>query len=151
MTTRVFTKAPATLPLMVKAALPAIPVVGALPGIKHARGTVPDVVLEGAEMDAVLRFVERGLGVAIVPAMVLIDRPALRSVRLGAPALDTKTRKAPHRGGAPFVWPIEGQEMLNRCIARLASVMLLDSDGYAANTRETWSTVRRRSTAIASG
>jgi acyl dehydratase len=46
MTTRVFTKAPATLPLMVKAALPAIPVVGALPGIKHARGTVPDVVLE---------------------------------------------------------------------------------------------------------
>ncbi len=39
-------------------------------------------------MDAVLRFVERGLGVAIVPAMVLIDRPGLRSVRLGGPTLD---------------------------------------------------------------
>ena len=47
----------------------------------------PEVVLEGAEMDAVLRFVERGLGVAIVPAMVLIDRPGLRSVRLAEPPL----------------------------------------------------------------
>ena len=46
------------------------------------------MVLEGAEMDAVLRFVERGLGVAIVPAMVLIDRPGLRSVRLEEPTLD---------------------------------------------------------------
>lgn len=48
----------------------------------------PEVVLEGAEMDAVLRFVERGLGVAIVPAMVLVDRPGLRSVRLEAPTLE---------------------------------------------------------------
>ncbi|MCW2790157.1 MAG: hypothetical protein JWP56_2460 [Aeromicrobium sp.] len=46
MATRVFTKAPATLPLMLKAALPAIPVVGALPGIKHAKGSTPDLVLE---------------------------------------------------------------------------------------------------------
>lgn len=47
----------------------------------------PTVVLEGAQMDAVLRFVERGLGVAVVPAMVLIDRPQLRSVRLEHPSL----------------------------------------------------------------
>ncbi|MCU1480538.1 MAG: LysR family transcriptional regulator [Subtercola sp.] len=47
----------------------------------------PEVVLEGAEMDAVLRFVERSLGVAIVPAMVLIDRPGLRSVRLDGPTI----------------------------------------------------------------
>lgn len=53
----------------------------------RAQGLTPTVVLEGAEMDAVLRFVERGLGVAIVPAMVLIDRPGLRSVRLEGPAL----------------------------------------------------------------
>lgn len=53
----------------------------------RAAGLVPEVVLEGAEMDAVLRFVERGLGVAIVPAMVLIDRPGLRAVRLDAPGL----------------------------------------------------------------
>lgn len=52
-----------------------------------AAGLLPEVILEGAEMDAVLRFVERGLGVAIVPAMVLIDRPGLRSVRLADPTL----------------------------------------------------------------
>jgi DNA-binding transcriptional LysR family regulator len=53
----------------------------------QAASLTPDVILEGAEMDAVLRFVERGLGVAIVPAMVLIDRPGLRSVRLADPTL----------------------------------------------------------------
>lgn len=50
-------------------------------------GLAPTVVLEGAEMDAVLRFVELGLGVALVPAMVLIDRPGLTSVRLVQPQL----------------------------------------------------------------
>lgn len=53
-----------------------------------AAGLEPQVALEGAEMDAVLRFVERGLGVAIVPAMVLVDRPGLRSVRLASPTLE---------------------------------------------------------------
>jgi acyl dehydratase len=54
MATRVFTKAPATLPLMLKAALPAIPVVGGLPGVKHAKGSTPDIVLErqGVATDA---------------------------------------------------------------------------------------------------
>lgn len=45
MSERVFTKAPSTLPLMLKAALPALPVVGGLPGIRHQRGNEPDVVL----------------------------------------------------------------------------------------------------------
>lgn len=31
---------------MLKAALPAVPVVGGLPGIKHAKGSTPDIVLE---------------------------------------------------------------------------------------------------------
>lgn len=56
----------------------------------RAIGATPDAVVEGAEMDAVLRFVERGIGVAIVPAMVLLDRPGLRSVRL-ADATLTRT------------------------------------------------------------
>lgn len=46
MTTKRFDKAPSTAPLMLKAALPAIPVVGSLPGVKHASGQVPDLVLE---------------------------------------------------------------------------------------------------------
>jgi DNA-binding transcriptional LysR family regulator len=53
----------------------------------RSAGLAPVPVVEGAEMDAVLRFVERGLGVAVVPAMVLLDRPSLRSVRLIDPRL----------------------------------------------------------------
>lgn len=45
MTTTTFDKAPAGLPLMLKAALPAIPIVGNLPGIKHEKGAVPDLTL----------------------------------------------------------------------------------------------------------
>ena len=45
MTTRNFEKAPASLPLMLRAALPAIPVIGGLPGFRHATGKVPDLVL----------------------------------------------------------------------------------------------------------
>lgn len=62
----------------------------------RSAGLAPTPVLEGAEMDAVLRFVERGLGVAVVPAMVLLDRPALRSVRLSHPMM-TRTISLAHR------------------------------------------------------
>ncbi|MEV8250291.1 LysR family transcriptional regulator [Microbacterium sp. NPDC076768] len=48
----------------------------------RAADLTPNLVLEGAEMESALRFVERGMGVAIVPAMVLLDRPTLRSIRL---------------------------------------------------------------------
>src|SRR5690625_6760887 len=56
----------------------------------------PNVVLEGAEMDAVLRFVERGLGVVVVPATVLLDRPGLHARRLAEPSL-TRTISLAHR------------------------------------------------------
>lgn len=52
-----------------------------------ASGLTPTIAVEGAEMDAVLRFAERGLGVAVVPAMVVIDRPGLHSTRLVNPQL----------------------------------------------------------------
>lgn len=45
MPVRTIDDAPATLPLYVKAALPALPVVGKLPGVRHARGDVPDMTL----------------------------------------------------------------------------------------------------------
>lgn len=48
MTTRTFTKAPSGIPLYLKAVLPALPVIGRLPGIKHAKGAIPDLVLERA-------------------------------------------------------------------------------------------------------
>ncbi len=62
----------------------------------HQQDLMPNVVLEGAEMDAVLRFVERGLGVAVVPATVLLDRPNLASCRLTEPSL-TRTISLAHR------------------------------------------------------
>lgn len=46
MTTRSYSKAPSGAPLYLKAMLPALPIVGRLPGIKHAGGAVPDLVLE---------------------------------------------------------------------------------------------------------
>jgi DNA-binding transcriptional LysR family regulator len=62
----------------------------------RAAGLTPTTVLEGAEMDAVLRFAERGVGVAVVPAMVLLDRPELRSARLAHPSM-TRTISLAHR------------------------------------------------------
>jgi acyl dehydratase len=46
MTTRTFEKAPSTLPKLLQAALPALPGIGGLPGIKHTGETAPDLVLE---------------------------------------------------------------------------------------------------------
>ncbi|MEZ0073503.1 DNA-binding transcriptional LysR family regulator [Planotetraspora sp. GP83] len=40
-------------------------------------GFEPRFSVEGGEMDAVLRFVEAGLGIAVVPSMVLDGRPGL--------------------------------------------------------------------------
>jgi DNA-binding transcriptional LysR family regulator len=51
---------------------------------QHA-GFRPTFAVEGGEMDAVLRFVEAGLGVAIVPSMVLAARPQLQGAVLDPP------------------------------------------------------------------
>ena len=59
MSTRTYDKAPAGLPLMLKAALPAIPVVGALPGIKHERGGLPDVTLRRTRVATDLAHLDR--------------------------------------------------------------------------------------------
>lgn len=48
-------------------------------------GFVPRFAVEGGEMDAVLSFVEAGLGVAVVPSMVLPGRPRLRGVPFAPP------------------------------------------------------------------
>ncbi|GAA3199579.1 LysR family transcriptional regulator [Actinocorallia longicatena] len=47
-------------------------------------GFEPRFAVEGGEMDAVLRFVEAGLGLAVVPSMVLAGRPGLRGIALTA-------------------------------------------------------------------
>ncbi|MFI7636534.1 LysR family transcriptional regulator [Nonomuraea sp. NPDC049400] len=45
-------------------------------------GFEPRFAVQGGEMDAVLRFVEAGLGVAVVPSMVLDGRPGLSGTPL---------------------------------------------------------------------
>lgn len=57
-----------------------------------AAGISPTIAVEGAEMDAALSFAERGIGVAVVPAMVAVKRPALRTTQFAAPAAHELTR-----------------------------------------------------------
>ena len=83
----------------------------------RAAGLTPAAIVEGAEMDAVLRFVERGLGVAIVPAMVLVERPGLRSVRLVEPTL-TRTISIARPAD---IAPTAAVEVMQRTITRTAT------------------------------
>ncbi|MBC7630199.1 LysR substrate-binding domain-containing protein [Aeromicrobium sp.] len=54
----------------------------------EAAGFEPRFAVEGGEMSAVLRFVEAGLGHAVVPSMVLATRPGIRTTQLENPPLD---------------------------------------------------------------
>ena len=57
--------------------------------------------VEGGELDAVLRFVEAGLGVSVVPAMVLEGRPGLRAVPFVKPGLTRTIALARRRDVMP--------------------------------------------------
>jgi DNA-binding transcriptional LysR family regulator len=54
------------------------------------------IAVEGGELDAVLAFVEAGLGVAVVPSMVVEGRPRLRRVPFAAPGM-SRTIAFAHR------------------------------------------------------
>ncbi|PPH39045.1 LysR family transcriptional regulator [Rathayibacter sp. AY1E3] len=95
-----------------------------------AAGLEPDVVLEGAEMDAVLRFAERGIGVAVVPAMVLQGRPGLRSIRLEEPTLEkpTLTRTISLARPADLA-PTAAARVMQRTIAATARAFAAQAGG----------------------
>ena len=59
-------------------------------------GFEPTFAVEGGEMDAVLRFVEAGLGPAVVPKMVVTDRPVYRITPFVEPGL-SRTIGLAHR------------------------------------------------------
>lgn len=59
-------------------------------------GFHPRFAIEGGEMDAVLSFVEAGLGIAVVPSMVLPGRPKLRGVPF-VPPIPTRMIALAHR------------------------------------------------------
>ncbi|MEB4613647.1 LysR family transcriptional regulator [Leucobacter sp. M11] len=91
-------------------------------------GLTPNIVLEGSEMDAVLRCVERGLGVAVVPAMVLADRPALRSVRLRDAGLG-RTVSLAHRAEVPLARAARAMHDLIIDTANVLSAVTPEVDG----------------------
>ena len=51
----------------------------------QAAGFEPRVAVEGGEMSALLRFVQAGLGHAVVPSMVLASRPLVQATYLNPP------------------------------------------------------------------
>jgi DNA-binding transcriptional LysR family regulator len=56
----------------------------------------PRVAVEGGELDAVLAFVEAGLGIAVVPSMVVEGRPRLRRIPFVPPGI-SRTIALAHR------------------------------------------------------
>lgn len=94
-------------------------------------GLTPRVAVEGAEMDAVLRFVERGIGVAVVPTTILLGRPGLRGTRLRRPSL-TRTVELTRRAG---VRPSAASAELERVVRAVVEGLLSDDDGVGARLR----------------
>jgi DNA-binding transcriptional LysR family regulator len=64
-------------------------------------GFVPSFAVEGGEMDAVLSFVEAGLGVALVPGIVVAGRPRLRATPLAPPGVQRTIALAHRRDVVP--------------------------------------------------
>ena len=64
-------------------------------------GFEPTFAVEGGEMDAVLSFVEAGLGVALVPGIVLARRPGVRVTPLAPPGVRRTIAVARRRDVVP--------------------------------------------------
>ncbi|MBL3700552.1 LysR family transcriptional regulator [Leucobacter luti] len=87
----------------------------------RAAGLTPVVAVEGVEMDAALRFAERGIGVAVVPAMVAVDRPKLRATPLAGAALTRTVSLARRSDMAPTHASAALQAMTREVADRLAA------------------------------
>jgi len=83
-----------------------------------AAGFDPRLAIEGVEMDGVLRMTAAGLGVAVVPSMVVTRGGPLRAVRLVRPRL-TRTIAFAYRKDRP---PARAaRELMDRVSALVAS------------------------------
>ncbi|MFD3453625.1 LysR family transcriptional regulator [Streptomyces sp. NPDC058691] len=70
-------------------------------GACRAAGFEPRFAIEGGEMDAVLGFVEAGLGHAVVPSMVAGRRPRLRTTPFTEPGLQRTVALAHRKDAEP--------------------------------------------------
>lgn len=82
-------------------------------------GFEPRLAVEGGEMSAVLRFVQAGLGHAVVPSMVLTTRPQLRATQLDSPALERVIALA-HRSTEAL--PLAARAFKNKLLEHLKTV-----------------------------
>jgi DNA-binding transcriptional LysR family regulator len=96
----------------------------------------PQIAVEGGELDAVLGFVEAGLGVAVVPAMVVEDRPRLRRIPFVRPGLSRTVGVAHRRDVVPSASARAFRSMLLAHVADMArsgglvrGVEILDRSG----------------------
>ncbi|WP_091436281.1 LysR family transcriptional regulator [Micromonospora yangpuensis] len=64
-------------------------------------GFEPSFAVDGGEMDAVLSFVEAGLGVALVPGIVVVRRPGIRVTPLAPPGVQRTIAVARRREAVP--------------------------------------------------
>jgi DNA-binding transcriptional LysR family regulator len=100
-------------------------------------GFEPRFAVEGGEMDAVLQLVAAGLGVAVVPAMVVRHRPDLRVVPFRSPRV-TRTVALAHRRDVRLPGPArEFAGAISSLLADPATADLLgyDTEVLRANTR----------------
>lgn len=86
----------------------------------NAAGLSPSIAVEGAEMDAALSFAERGIGVAVVPAMVAENRPALRATPFAAAELTRTISMARRSDMAPTHAASAMQALIREVADRLA-------------------------------
>ena len=77
----------------------------------HAAGFEPTFAIEGGEMDAVLEFVDAGLGVAVVPSTVVDDR--FRATPFRTPGLSRRVLLARRRDLEP---PRAAQVLIERLV-----------------------------------
>jgi DNA-binding transcriptional LysR family regulator len=95
-----------------------------LTACRRAR-TEPRYSIEGGEMDAVLRFVEAGLGVAVVPTMVLADRPRLRRIPFAPRGLTRQIGLAHRRDVEPTATARAFQSILSQHLDHAAQTNTL--------------------------
>lgn len=103
-------------------------------------GFEPRFAVEGGEMDAVLRFVEVGLGVAVVPSMVLAGRPGLRGIPLstddrGTHGLHRTVALAHRKDVAPTHAATAFQATLESLLAEAAGTLPPGAESLLATDR----------------
>ncbi|WP_430332986.1 LysR family transcriptional regulator [Rhodococcus sp. ACT016] len=86
-----------------------------------AAGLRSRTVVEGAELDAVLRFVARGIGVSVAPMMAARHYPGLRITGLTAPELHRTISLAQRTGVAPSHAAAAFRALLDDAVAEVTA------------------------------